>query len=345
MGLQDQFLDFNKTIKMDYDELTELADKREKLLKKLKDSDDIPAFEQFNQGSYAMYTGVVPLDKEYDIDVGLRFKVNKEDYDVLELKKKIKEVLKNHTATEPEIKKPCVTVSYKKDGEIAYHVDLVAYAYEDKDDTNSQLYLARGTNDSNKEWEEADPLGLIKEIADHFTDTDERNQYRRIIRYMKRWKNIKFNSNGNGEPPGIGITLLAYNLFEPCKTYDFVTCKYKFNDLEALIKFVESVKNKFIFTYCTKEEKWLYTISIDLPVKPNKNVFCKMTNIQMNTFKEKIDTLLVDLNAVKAESDIVEQCTKLSKILGEDFPIPAKEDESKTQRNFVPPSSASGMDK
>ena len=31
-----------------------------------------------------------------------------------------------------------------KDGEKAYHVDLVVYMYEDKDDENSQLYLAKG---------------------------------------------------------------------------------------------------------------------------------------------------------------------------------------------------------
>ena len=37
-----------------------------------------------------MYTGVEPLDKEYDIDVGLRFKANKDEYEkATELKNKI----------------------------------------------------------------------------------------------------------------------------------------------------------------------------------------------------------------------------------------------------------------
>ena len=53
-------------------------------------------------------------------------------------------MLKNHTEYGTKIKKPCVTVTYKKDGEAAYHVDLVTYVYEDKDDSDSQLYLARG---------------------------------------------------------------------------------------------------------------------------------------------------------------------------------------------------------
>lgn len=32
-----------------------------------------------------------------------------------------------------------------------------------------------------------------------------RNQYRRVIRYMKRWKNREFDSDGHAVPPGIGI--------------------------------------------------------------------------------------------------------------------------------------------
>ncbi len=62
----------------------------------------------------------------------------------MDLKEKIRDLLKNHTEYGAKIKKPCVTVTYKKDGEAAYHVDLVTYVYEDKDDSDSQLYLARG---------------------------------------------------------------------------------------------------------------------------------------------------------------------------------------------------------
>ena len=98
MSLQKYFRDFNKTIKMDYDVKSELASKRDILLKKLRDSNELPGFTELNQGSYIMYTGVEPLDKEYDIDVGLRFNVNKNDYESpMELKNKICDILKNHT--------------------------------------------------------------------------------------------------------------------------------------------------------------------------------------------------------------------------------------------------------
>ncbi|MFZ5969394.1 MAG: cyclic GMP-AMP synthase DncV-like nucleotidyltransferase [Bacillota bacterium] len=342
MGLQTYFEDFNKKIKMDYDELSELAEKRDIILRKLRADADLPSFEEFNQGSYAMFTGVEPLDKDYDIDVGLRFKVNKDEYDSLELKQKIHEILKDHTDYGAEIKKPCVTVKYKKKGEVAYHVDLAVYSYQDKDDTNSQMYLARGTNKENKEWEEADPIKLKDDIMDKWEDSKQRDQYRRIIRYMKRWKNLKFKSDGNSEPPGIGITLLAYEKFTPQK-YDWLEDKYKFDDLEALITFVQQVKNMFVLTrYSQEKGEYLYKIEYFLPVKPKTNVFYKMTEIQMTEFKKKIEKLLGDLEEVKKESDIIEQCTKLNKIFGEDFPIPSKEDESRVQKNFVPPSSASG---
>jgi hypothetical protein len=342
MGLQKYFEDFNKKIKMDYDELSELATKRDIILKKLREDDELPSFDEFNQGSYAMFTGVEPLDKEYDIDVGLRFNVNKAEYDALELKQKVHEILKDHTDYGAEIKKPCVTVTYKKNGEAAYHVDLVVYSYEDKDNTDNQLYLARGTNKDNKEWESSDPIKLKDDIMGKWDDSEQRAQYRRIIRYMKRWKNIEFKASGNGEPPGIGITLLAYEKFTPQK-YDCLESKYKFDDLEALITFVQAVKGMFAPTkYSDERKEYLYKIEYSLLVSPYTNVFFKMTEIQMTDFKKKIDKLYDDLLKVKKESDIIEQCTKLNKIFGEDFPIPEKQSESKAQRNFVPPSSASG---
>jgi hypothetical protein len=340
MGLQTYFEDFNKKIKMDYDELSELAEKRDIILNKLRADDDLPSFNKFNQGSYSMYTGVEPLDKDYDIDVGLRFNVNKADYDPLELKEKVYNILKDHTDYGAEIKKPCVTVKYKKNGEVAYHVDLAIYSYEDKDNTNSQLYLARGTKKDNEEWENSDPLKLKSDIMGKYEDGEQRSQYRRIIRYMKRWKNIKFN--GNGEPPGIGITLLAYQKFNPQK-FDWLESIYKFDDLEALIVFVQEIKNMFVPTkYSIEREEYLYKIEAYLPVAPSTNVFLKMTDTHMTAFKKKVDKLSDDLQKVKEESDIVEQCTKLNKIFGDDFTIPPKAIESRVQNNFLPPSSASG---
>ena len=231
MSLQKYFKEFNEKIKMDYDVKSELKDKRDILLEILRNAEGIPAFKKFDQGSYSMYLGVEPLDKEYDIDVGLRFQVNCDDYAPMDLKDKIYDLLKDHTDYGATIKKPCVTVTYKKDGEAAYHVDLVVYTYADKDDTDSQLYLARGKNSESDEtcWEKSDPVGLVNYVNDKYKGDDakeDREQFRRIIRYFKRWKNKKFSSSGNAEPPSIGITLIAVDKFEVSKKYDYLEEKY-----------------------------------------------------------------------------------------------------------------------
>ena len=346
MSLQNQFERFNENIRLSSKKLEELREKRNKILDKLRNNKDLPSFEEFGQGSYRMGTEVEPIDKDYDIDVGLRFNVNKNDYeDPLTLKKQIRDILKNHTEYGAQIKTPCVTVTYKKDGETAYHVDIVTYTYEDKENKGSQLYLARGkefAKTENIKWEKADPLGLIDEIENRYSGEDK-NQYKRIIRYLKRWKNLNFTSDGNNEVPGIGITLLAYNLFLPSKDYDYLEEKYKYNDLNALIDFVEDIKNKFISQYDIESGDYKYSISLNLPVEPYTDVFSKMTLNQTNNFRNKICKLYDDLIIVKDEADIIEQCKKLNQIFGENFEVPEKKEESKLQKNFIPPSSATGI--
>ncbi|MGL5634040.1 MAG: cyclic GMP-AMP synthase DncV-like nucleotidyltransferase [Sarcina sp.] len=345
MTLQKQFEEFNKKIKMDLDENSELASKRDILVKKLRKNGDLPSFTIINQGSYAMYTGVKPLDnKDYDIDVGLRFKINKDEYKALKLKEIVYEILKNHTDYGVEIKQPCVTVTYKNKGSVGYHVDLVVYSYEDKNNTDSQMYLARGkrySEEKNKKWEEANPVGLKNEIMNKFLDSGERDQYRRIIRYLKRWKNIEFSSNGNSEPPGIGITLLVYEKFIPKYEEDAMSLTKTYNDLEALIYLIKQIK--CMFSYEKYENgRFLYRIKLNLPVTPKTDVFCKMTDIQMTDFKDEIEKLLNDLEAVQKEVEVTEQCEKLKEIFGDDFEVPEKQDTAKRQACVLAPNSSSG---
>lgn len=338
MSIQSEFIDFHDRIKLDYDVNTELAEKRDILVKKLRDNDELPGFEEFNQGSYGMLLGVEPLEgREYDIDVGLRFNADAEDYDPVDLKEKIADILKNHTEYGSEIKKPCVTVTYKKNGEKAYHVDLVAYTFKDKNDKKSQLYLAKGKQrgEENTYWAEADPLGLIDYINNAVTAGDDRNQFRRVVRYLKRWKNRRFDCNGHAEPASIGITLLTADHFQA-----FID-----NDLDALKNIVDRILPLFVpLKY--ENGRWLYRISCPMPATLNfesgTDVFSKMSDVQMTDFRDRLDKLSRDLSAVQLETDEVEQCKKLNKIFGDDFHIPEAKDVSKKQQNFIPPTSSSG---
>ena len=68
-------------IRLSYDDNAELREKRDILLRKLKDNiaADAASFSSFNQGSYAMHTGIKPDNGDYDIDVGLRFYLRRSD--------------------------------------------------------------------------------------------------------------------------------------------------------------------------------------------------------------------------------------------------------------------------
>jgi hypothetical protein len=68
-NVQKQFEQFHEIIKLD-DENDTLREKRERVLTRLKDGlekifedkeETAPTFSPFNQGSYAMSTGVIPL--------------------------------------------------------------------------------------------------------------------------------------------------------------------------------------------------------------------------------------------------------------------------------------------
>jgi len=272
----------------------------------------------------------------------MRFNISSSDYEPMELKNIIQDILKNHTDYGAAIKKPCVTVTYKKDGESAYHVDLVVYAYDDKTDHDSQIYLARGKDSKPEEicWEKSDPKGLIDYINDAI-DTDKRDQYRRVIRYIKRWKNLKFDSNGHAEPASIGITLIAADHFEAYTTGD------EYDDLNSVLSLAKRIKDLFYFVGVNDKGRSLYRIKYPMPstlsFDSDTDAFKKMSDSQMTDFKDKTEKLVRDLEEVKAEADEVEQCKKLQKIFGDDFHVPDAMNVSKQQRNYIPTSSASGV--
>jgi len=66
-----------------------------------------------------------------------------------------------------------------------------------------------------------------------------------------------------------------------------------------------------------------------LPVDPNTDVFIKMTNSHMESFKNKLTELKETLEYAKSEVDPHEACKKMNKKFGDDFPIPPKDDTGK----------------
>ena len=56
-------------------------------------------------------------------------------------------------------------------------------------------------------------------MCDHIntvqTQGKERNQYRKIIKFLKKWKSVAFeNSTKNATPPSVALTMMCAEFFE-----------------------------------------------------------------------------------------------------------------------------------
>jgi hypothetical protein len=342
--LQKQMADFHEKIRLRGDaENRDLSEKRELLLNALrtnlnKDNDDPKlSYTHFNQGSYAMHTGTKPLNKtdDYDIDVGLVFDLNEEDHsdyikDPVALKMRIKKAL-NIPQRTVNIRKPCVTVQYIKNGENDYHVDLAIY--RESSDNADHLDLARGKEGSAQEhryWDENDPKGLIGEINGCFpgeTNKEKRAQMRRCIRYLKRWRDRQFSS---GAPTSIALTCSAYHWFEPCLEY--IPGKSQVpNDQIALRDLVATILSK----------KLTGRIRIDLPVHPNSDLLGEMTISQMENFIQKLEVLITALQESISIACPHEAAKKLHEKFGNEFEVPDKEDTGEKSKRLIVPAGTS----
>jgi len=211
----EQFTAFNTTIKLANDKKDELLKNRkalrERIIKYFKENkpDEIqPKFH--SQGSFAMNTTVNPIRywsdndekylQKYDIDDGVYFIGDEEQEDryvVQTYHNWIYEAVKNHTDKGAIAKNTCVRVTYA-DG---HHIDLPIY-YKKDDDTPELAHKA-------KSWIESDP----KAFYEWFNEKASKNQQlRRIVRYLKAWKDYREYSNPQKKiPSGFILTILAVN--------------------------------------------------------------------------------------------------------------------------------------
>lgn len=308
-SFQPKFLRFHDNVKLgNTDENATLREKREAVLKRMRDKGLV--FSTYNQGSYAMGTGVVPVQADYDIDVGVIFTGDTRPTDPLSLKKTVYDTVFGHT-TNVEWRRHCIRVQYVKAGEPTYHVDLPVY-WKDR---WGALTLAVGKQNSgsdHKEWQESDPQGLVERVTGHLTGEDKW-QFRRVIRYLKRWKDVHFPVMGNAAPVGIGITIAALNWFVASKDWN-ATTSAGYDDLEATLSLVNRMRDAF--TSAWRDNEWAARLDVRLPVKPYKDVFQRMTNQQMKEFKERLDTLATRL----AEAKRTGKPDELVRAFGGDFP-------------------------
>lgn len=318
--IQKQFEEFHDNIKLT-NEKKILQEKRDILKKNLEDAlkkvENVPTVSKYLlQGSYAIHTGINPPKSDYDIDVGVVFDCTKDDFGALKLKNLVKDAI-DHSSRDPKLKNPCITIQYIKEGENQYHVDMPIYV---KRNDGEGYDLAWGKSSSSENWLHSDPEGLVSKINGKFDDEDERAQFRRVVKYLKAWKGMKFTAD---TVPSIGLTLAAWDMFHP----DIDYFDQSSNDLAAFKNTVSQILSSFVWVENDNGND-LYRLRIFLPVSPNNDVFEKLTNKQMTEFKDKMESLLDALNYAVNEERNEKACKELKKHLP-DFPVPSAEEVAK----------------
>ena len=318
-NIQSQFNKFHDVIKTDFDDNKPLRDQRDLIIDNLRSGlkrlipTDTPTFGHFNQGSYDLATGVKPLSGEdYDIDVGIIFKFSKNSYQPVQVKQWVYNALKTGSRT-VEIKRPCVRVQYQQNAAKWFHIDLAIYStdryYLGGNEVNHIAKGFIGSPEEKKFWEISEPFKLKELLKSKIADSSDRDQFRRIIRYLKRWKDYNFVA---GRPTGIALTACCYNIFTPQKNYLYSFFPYPYDDLKALQIVVDGMIEMF---------SWKNQISVKLPVEPYNDLFEKMTHNQKESMKTKLIDLRAILISASNELEPSDACIKLRKVFGSDFPI------------------------
>jgi hypothetical protein len=348
--IQKQLEAFHETIKLKrFEENEVLREKRDIVLKLLakrlkaffeEKGLKCPSYRTFDQGSYPMGTGIQPLYLDFDIDVGIIFEISKDAYpDPVKVKSWVHDAINGHT-DKVKMRQPCVTVFYHMNQEPIYHVDLAIYAGSN---TDGKIYLATGklfSTTDRRIWVESDPQSLIDVIRKKFSDSEDAKQFRRVIRYFKRWKDFQFCAKGNAAPTGIVLTIAAYHWFSVCKTIvDPFANTAIYDDLEALQKLLSVTIGKF--TQSKVNGELIERLEVKLPISPYSDLLSGMTDKQMTEFKQQLESLLAAVNDARSTIDLSTACELMNKQFGDDFKVPDKSTVSQCRPRAIVASSAS----
>ncbi|WP_437485774.1 cyclic GMP-AMP synthase DncV-like nucleotidyltransferase [Sorangium sp. So ce1014] len=334
--IQKYFVQFDEAIRFERDdEKAILVEKRERVLRRLsegikrqrQEGTEIPSYEAFNQGSYAMNIGVKPVNGDFDIDVGLRFDLSTADYpDPVVAKAWVHNALEKHTK-KVVVRRSCVTVYYQEHGEDIYHVDLVVYSSGARNGDGKD-YVAKGkleSSASERFWDLSNAQELQNLITSAHSGEDAQ-QFRRIVRALKRWKDLRFSSFGRAAPKGIALTVAAYHWLRLSKRHDAFANVTKYDDLEALSNLVAGMLSRFQPVWSDGEQQFVQRLSIALPISPHSDLCDNMSGASMRSFKERLEMLLAALRKAQEDVDPHTACKELREHLGEDFHVPEKSD-------------------
>lgn len=306
------FIEYNGAITLVTSKKKSLKGSRKELRRKIRKffeeekPDEIkPKFK--GQGSWETNTTIEPIPRivevdgkkksllYYDVDDGVYFIGEEEIKDRKSIQTYhdwIYDAVKDHTDKDPIDKNTCVRVMFA-DG---HNIDLPIY-YK-KGDTPELAHKRDG-------WVFSDP----KEFAEWFNKkADKDEQLRRIVRYLKGWKDYReFCREDKSFPSGLVLSVLAANNFY-ANTRDDIAFK------ETLINIEAALSQKF---------------ECKMPTTPvGENLLSKYT--QKDYFLEQLRNLIKDAKKALEESNQKKSCEYWQKHLGDRMPCNLAEDKDES---------------
>ena len=319
MGIQTHFDKFHEKIKLgrrddDYKKARERDDSIKKEVKSAFKDAGYPIVNDFIQGSLKTNTGIVPISGDYDIDRALVIEDDAAPENPVTPKKTTLDVLEDRGFKNAKIKKPCVTADYASDN---VHIDFIIYKQ-----LNDQHYLAVGkenSDENNREWSAANPHGLTDWINNDssYGGDDAKDvlvQFRRLVRYLKRWRDVQFNETLAPRVFSIGLTVMVKERFQWSFSMEGAR-----QDLQALRETVGTILGA---GYFTEKDTGRYRVSVDLPVQPWRDIFDGSSLDTGTQLYNKLNRLNDKLAEAEGLSDEREQCQILNKLFGDDFEVP-----------------------
>lgn len=215
MNTHKLFLNFDSIIRLNDSKIAKLKSNRNALRKRIRDHFqangwDSPKF--YSQGSFPLNTNLNPIKKqipngdikeEYDLDDGVYFICERSDRkEANTYHDRIKKAVDGHASNVID-KTTCVRVVYS-DG---HHIDLPSYWIEKNGGIPQLTHKSKGYTDS-------DPKAFKDWVDNKISAANSNGQLRRIIRYLKAWKNYRENKNNSLKlPSGFILTILACQNF------------------------------------------------------------------------------------------------------------------------------------
>lgn len=281
------FIEFGDSIKLSKAKRSELRLSRDAIRETVRSSfsDSGRSVKFCMQGSVAMSTTVDPIDEDdYDLDDGA-YLCDYEDTDEREwpststVHKWVKDAVEGQTSASPKDKNTCVRIPYKH----GYHIDMPIYIM--KGGTAHLAHKSQG-------WVKSD----AKEFRNWFSDRCKPNngQLRRIVRYLKRWKD-----HCGVDLKGVELTILAASNFNEAKGRDDDSLRYTVEDI------IESLDASF---ECEK------------PVEPFEDLFEGFSQTKKDSVMEALRKLSSNMQFAHETASKEEASDKLRESFGDSFP-------------------------